>query len=208
MNRVRGTNILVLIAAETIPLALKAVIRMIKNNNTRSRVNLVHSILLCSILYLFSEKNLIAETLENKNPFLPTGYGNKNISVSQPAPQTSGAISKLVEFRGFITLNNVTQFSLYNKRDSKGYWISQNQSEGGISIRHFDERSKAVTISMNGNTERLTLMSATSTPLPVLSSYNQPVNPPNSPSTQENVRAKPEENRRVIPRRRVILPKP
>lgn len=165
-------------------------------------------ILLFYSLCLYFEKEIIAGTLVSKNPFLPTDYKKNDISVTRPEPQPSGAISKLIEFRGLITLGNVTHFSLYNKRENKGYWVSENQSEGGISIGHYDERSKAITVSMNGRTERLTLMSVTNTPLPVVASYNQPgVQNVILPSTQSNKSGQQEDNRRVIPRRRVILPK-
>lgn len=182
--------------------------RMIKQKNTRFRYKLIRSILLFSVLCLYFEQEIVAGTLVNKNPFLPTDYEKNKITVGRQEPQPSGTISKLVEFRGFITLGKVTQFSLYNKRENKSYWISENQSEGGISISDYDERSKAVTVRMNGRTERLTLMSVTNTPLPVVASYNQPAaQQVILPSAQNNKSVQQEDNRRVIPRRRVILPK-
>jgi hypothetical protein len=61
---------------------------------------------------------------------------------------------------------------------------------------------------MNGRTERLTLMSATNAPLPVVASYNQPAaQKVILPTAQNNKSVQQEDNRRVIPRRRVILPK-
>ena len=59
---------------------------------------------------------------------------------------------------------------------------------------------------MNGRTERLTLMSATSTPLPVVSSYNQSANQTKSPPAGGSVSQKQPTTRNVIPRRRVVLP--
>ena len=190
------------------PNIFEVVMRMTKQKNTPSNKRIVRFILLFSFLCLYFEKDIIARTLVTKNPFLPTDYKKNDISVTRPELQPSGAISKLVEFRGLITLGNVTQFSLYNKRENKSYWVSKNQSEGGISIGHYDERSKAITVSLNGRTERLTLMSATNTPLPVVASYNQPAaQKVILPSTQNNKSGQQEDNRRVIPRRRVILPK-
>jgi hypothetical protein len=66
---------------------------------------------------------------------------------------------------------------------------------------------------MNGRSERLTLMSATDAPLPVVSSMSQPgkasANNSALPPGLENTNNKTDNNdrRRVIPRRRVILPK-
>jgi len=181
---------------------------MTKQENTRTKKKMMRFILLFSALCLFFQKEIIAGSLVNKNPFLPTDYKNENNSDTQPPPQPDGAISKLVEFRGLMTFGNVTQFSLYNKRENKRYWVSENQSEGGISIGRYDERSKAITVSMNGRTERLTLMSTTNTPLPVVASYNQPAAQKVMPSTQNNKSGQKEVVRNVIPRRRsVILPK-
>ena len=190
------------------PNIFKVVMRMNKQKNTLAYTKIMRSILLFSSLFFYFAKEIIAGTLVTKNPFLPTDYKKNDISVTRPESQQSGAISKLVEFRGLFTLGNVTHFSLYNKRVNKGYWVSENQSEGGISVGHYDERSKAITVSMNGRTERLTLMNATNTPLPVVASYNQQaVQKVILPSTQNNKSGQQEDNRRVIPRRRVILPK-
>ena len=181
---------------------------MTKQENTQTKEKMMRFILLFSALCLFFQQEMIAGSLVNKNPFLPTDYKNENNSDTQPPPQPDGAISKLVEFRGLMTFGNVTQFSLYNKRENKRYWVSENQSEGGISIGHYDERSKAITISMNGRTGRLTLMSATNTPLPVVASYKQPAAQKMIlPSAQNNKSVQQEGRSRVIPRRRVILPK-
>ena len=180
--------------------------RIIRKSCTRFWVNVVYSILLCCTLCLIFDTGLTAGTLENKNPFLPKDYEGGNNSVLKPKPLPSGTINKLIEFRGFLTLGNITQFSLYNKRENKGYWISLNQSKGGIRVSNFDKRSKSVTVSMNGRTERVTLMSATSTSLPVVSSYNQPANQIKPPPAGESASQKQTTTRNVIPRRRVILP--
>ena len=180
--------------------------RIINKTYTHFWINHINSILLFCNLYLIFDTGLNANTLKNNNPFLPKDHEKKINSVPTPKPLPQGTINKLVEFRGFYTLGNTTQFSLYNKRENKAYWISLNQSEGGISVSNFDERSKSVTISMNGRTERLTLMSATSTPLPVISSYNQADNQTKSPTAGGSVSQKQPTNRNIIPRRRVVLP--
>ena len=181
--------------------------RMIKQKDTHFWVNFAHSVLFYSTLCLFSVRELNANTLVKKNPFLPKDNEVKVVSV--PVPPTPGVVSKLIEFRGFYTLGNVTQFSIYNKRENKGYWISQNQSKDGISVSNFNNLTNDITVSMNGRSERLTLMNATSTPLPVVSSYNQSADQTTLPSAQGNLGSKPVESTatRVVPRRRVILPK-
>ena len=155
------------------------------------------------MLFVFGIK-LIGGTLETNNPFLPRDYVQKNI-VSKPKPQPSIFLSKLIEFRGFCILGNITYFSIHDKKDKRSYWITQNQSEGGISVNNFDERSKSVTISMNGRTERLALMSASNTPIPVAVSTPLFQNP-TIVSPTGTYQVKSDSKTRIIPRRRVILP--
>lgn len=165
-------------------------------------------------LTLSSICTLSAETLESKNPFLPPGYGKEApVQKVEPVVQ-NGPISREVEFRGIVQLDGVYQFSVFNKSSQKGYWLRENESEDGISIRSFDAESMSITLQMNGRSERLTLMSESDAPLPVSTSVSitQPNNtnaniptPPNLGITNNSNNS--EDRRRVIPRRRVILPK-
>jgi len=163
-------------------------------------------------LALLCAGSLHAQTLESKNPFLPPGYGDAKKEPPPPPPQTNGPISRELEFRGIVQLNGVLEYSLFHKAEQKGYWLAENQSQDGIQIRSYDRNAKALTVSMNGRTERLTLMSPNETPLPVASSINPAGNnrnPPELPPSLQN-RDKDDKDgnkrRRVIPRRRVILP--
>lgn len=163
-------------------------------------------------LALSSVSALRAETLENQNPFLPPGYGEqKEVAPPPPVVQTNGPISREVEFRGIVQFDGSYQFSLYNKSENKAYWLFENQSEGGITVRGYDVSSKTITVNMNGRSERLTLMSASDAPLPVVSSVSSPTNSsanqPVLPPGLENANNNGEDRRRVIPRRRVILPR-
>ncbi|MGZ0657186.1 hypothetical protein ACWPKS_16415 [Coraliomargarita sp. W4R72] len=155
-----------------------------------------------------------AETLESNNPFLPPGYGTKKVEAPKPVVQTNGPISREVEFRGVVKLNEKYQFSVFNKTEQKSYWIHENQAEGGISVRGYDADSRTITVNMNGRSERLTLMSASDAPLPVVSSVSQPTQNANKPTLPPGLETLTNSNntngenrRRVIPRRRVILPK-
>lgn len=165
-------------------------------------------------LALSCADTLHAETLESKNPFLPPGYGETKKEPPPPPPQTNGPISRELEFRGIIQLDGVLEYSLFHKAEQKGYWLAENQSQDGIQVRGYDRNAKALTVSMNGRTERLTLRSPNETPLPVASSINPAGNngnPPGLPSGLQNTNNKDNDSdssnrRRVIPRRRVILP--
>ncbi|WPJ94662.1 hypothetical protein SH580_14605 [Coraliomargarita algicola] len=160
-------------------------------------------------------QSAFAETLESSNPFLPPGYGEKKPEPPKPVVQTNGPISREIEFRGVVKFNGKYQFSVFNKTEQKGYWIQENQAEDGISVRGYDADSRTLTVNMNGRSERLTLMSVSEAPLPVVASTTQPnknATPPTLPPTTNNIsnrsnNSSDDNRRRVIPRRRVILPK-
>lgn len=168
--------------------------------------------LLALTLTLAASATLSAESLETENPFLPPGYGEKKPEAPKVVVQKNGPISREVEFRGVVKLNGTYQFSIFNKSEQKSYWISENQAENGISVSNYDDETRAITVNMNGRSERLTLMSASAAPLPVVSSINQPNNSKTSkptlpPNLQPSQNGNSNERRRVVPRRRVILPK-
>ncbi|TVP76923.1 MAG: hypothetical protein EA353_11360 [Puniceicoccaceae bacterium] len=158
--------------------------------------------LLCSVSALH------ADTLQSKNPFLPPGYGESTQAPPPPPPQVNGPLSRELEFRGIAQLNGVYQYSLYHRPEQKGYWLREDETQGGIQIRGFDPGSKALTVSMKGRTERLTLMSPSDTPLPVATSTSVTGRQPGLPSNLETPAedSGDDDRRRVVPRRRVTLP--
>lgn len=167
-----------------------------------------------SLALLCTLSTLGAETLESSNPFLPPGYGKQEEAPPPPPPPVNGPISRELEFRGIVELNGVLEYSLFHKTEQKGYWLEENQSKNGIEVRGFNRNSKTLTVSMNGRTEQLTLMSPNETPLPVATSINtgggernQPAGLPPGLQNPSNTNNNDGDNRRrVVPRRRVILP--
>ncbi|MGB1127815.1 MAG: hypothetical protein ACPG3X_05555 [Opitutales bacterium] len=147
------------------------------------------------------------ESLSKKSPFLPPDHGTKTSVPAQPKVQPQGPISREIEFRGVVQLGGTYRFSLFNKKQNKSYWIEEKVSQDGLSVRSFDAGSSTVVVNVNGRSERLTLMTATDSPLPVALNHSQsklpqaPVLPPqiNPPQNKNSTK-------RVIPRRRVILP--
>ena len=145
--------------------------------------------------------------LESNSPFLPAGYNTPK--PVKPPPVVNGPLSRELEFRGIVQMNGIYEFSLFNKKLNRGYWIAENGAESGISVRNFDLSGMRITVSQNGRSEQLTLMTATDSPLPVaISMPTKPAALPpglNIPGLKTNS-PKPSASR-VIPRRRVILPK-
>ena len=109
-----------------------------------------------------------ASSLETDSPFLPSGYSNKKPAPVRPTPATNGPLAKQLEFRGVVQMNDTYEFSLFNKKENRGYWIPENGNVSGVSVRNFKLDSMTITVSHNGRTELLTLMSATDSPLPVV----------------------------------------
>ena len=163
-------------------------------------------------IYVMVHTGIHADTskLESNSPFLPPGYSNKKPAAPKAAPKSNGPLSREVEFRGIVQLNGIYEFSLFNKSENRGYWIPENGADGGISVRNFNLDAMSISVTLNGRTEQLTLMTATDSPLPVaISSTAKPPKRPNQPNIPGlNTTRKPSTSKsRVIPRRRVILPK-
>lgn len=171
----------------------------------RSTRSLLHGIL---GLLLSVSGTLDATTgLAKNSPFLPPNTVTKP-KATPPPPPTNRVVAQQLEFRGLIKFGGQYRFSLFDKRNQKGYWLSQNQGHDGILISSYDNRSQTVVVQFSGRTERLTLMSATDAPLPVATSNPQPSvsKPINAlpPGVKNPTLSK--GNQKTIPRRRVIIP--
>lgn len=182
------------------------------DQNTSVSLNLkVGSMVLLAFPLCVGRLSAEDSQLKTNSPFLPPGYKDSKVVVAPPiVQQTNGAISREIEFRGVVQFNGVYEFSLFNKTEQRGYWIAENQSDGGISVSSFAPDSMAVTVTLNGRSESLSLMSATDSPLPVPASQSTPAK---TPSVRPNIpglntsKTASDTRRTVIPRRRVILPK-
>lgn len=149
--------------------------------------------------------------LESNSPFLPPGYSNKKPEPPKPVAKVNGPLSREIEFRGIVQMNGIYEFSLFIKKENRGYWITENETaEHGIKVSNFDLDEMRITVTMNGRAEQLTLMTATDSPLPVaISTANKPAKQPRQPNIPglNTSNTKKTTSSRVIPRRRVILPK-
>ncbi|CAA6690604.1 MULTISPECIES: hypothetical protein [unclassified Lentimonas] len=173
--------------------------------------NLIKTSLIAAACLTFGIALFASESkLESDSPFLPPGYNNKKPEPPKPVKQVNGPLSRELEFRGVVQLEGVYQFSLFQKSENRGYWIAENGSENGISVRDFKIKTMTITVTLNGRAEQLTLMTATDSPLPVATSpAAQPQKQPSRPNIPglNTTSKRPSTSNRVIPRRRVILPK-
>jgi hypothetical protein len=108
--------------------------------------------------------------IQTKNPFLPHNYGKKAV-VKTPPPQATanGPLGRELELRGIVKMGGRYRFSIFNRKENKGYWIPEAQSKAGISVGDYDLDAKMVVVSKGQQTEQLTLKMADSRPLPVRS---------------------------------------
>ena len=177
----------------------------------RSRAGLGDRLLLLFSLLSSTALCSAASNLESNSPFLPHGY-SKLKPTPPPKPITkptiNGPLSKELEFRGVVQLQGNYEFSLFSKKDNRGYWIAENTSEEGISVGNFDREAMHITVTRNGRSEQLTLLSATDKPLPVVRTRPTTAKAPKTPNIPglKSAEKKPVKSRSV-PRRRVILPK-
>jgi len=169
------------------------------------------SLIALASLTLVASLAAASSKLESNSPFLPPGHNTMKVVPETPPPVVNGPLSRELEFRGIVQMNGVYEFSLFNKKLNRGYWIAENGAESGISVRNFDLSRMRITVSQNGRSEQLTLMTATDSPLPVAIA----VPPTSTNSTPTRVSSRPKfskfgpnsEKNAAIPRRRVILPK-
>ena len=189
---------------------------MFKQNTTafsgRSRAGLGDRLLLLFSLLSSTALCSAASNLESNSPFLPHGYSKaKPTPPPKPAPQPmiNGPLAKELEFRGVVQLQGTYQFSLFSKKDNRSYWIAENTSEEGINVGNFDREAMHITVTRNGRSEQLTLLSATDKPLPVVRTRPTTAKAPKTPNIPglKSSYNKKTSSSRSVPRRRVILPK-
>lgn len=159
-------------------------------------------VLLTLTLPLFSDTQLA----EN-SPFLPPGHGKEETKKPEPKVQPQGPISREIEFRGIVQMGGAYQFSIYNKKEEKGYWLKENDREDGISVNSYDADAATVVVLMNGRSERLTLMAASDKPMDVKHDEPSAEKKDRRPPQLGNRSKDQDKKRRNVPRRRVILPK-
>ena len=158
----------------------------------------------------------LAATIESQSPFLPPNHGVVIAKPPAPAPVTNGILARELELRGIIQIGDTFQFSVFSKKENMGYWIAENENANGISIRDFDASDQSVTVTKNGRSERLSLVSANERPLPIKNtgpvvsrgSSGKPSvpTPASLPALLQN-QAKANPTPGNVVRRRVILPK-
>lgn len=150
--------------------------------------------------------SLQAKSLESDSPFLPPGYSTEEAPKKTPVVAAPGQISREIEFRGVIQMGGNYQFSIYDKKTQRGYWIRAGSNQEGIGVNNFNPADMSVNVTKSGRSERISLATANDSPMTVTTVTNAATREAAPiPGLPQNLQNK-NESRRAIPRRRVILP--
>lgn len=149
------------------------------------------------------------DNLLSRSPFLPAGYSdrseqNKPEEKKREQPQNW-------TLRGWTSFGDVTRVSLYDKSENKGYWIGLNDPTAPVRVLNLDKDLRRVLVSIDGRSTTLELEKstfATTSEAPAARPAARPAPPrPANPNANANQGDNRETQRRVIPRRRVIVPR-
>ncbi|MGJ8651841.1 MAG: hypothetical protein ACSHX8_01080 [Opitutaceae bacterium] len=150
-----------------------------------------------------------ASTLEERSPYLPHDH-NKKEEKPPPPVQKNGPLAREIEFRGVAQINDVYQFSIFDKTAQQSHWIKMGSTKEGIKITNFDAKNMSVTLNKNGRTEKISLMESSDSPMPVAVSAPPAATKPTAgqqPTGIPGVTNNTTTNRNTVVRRRVVLPK-
>ena len=87
------------------------------------------------------------ETLLSNSPFLSPLYFMRG---SQNARLFSNTSINPVEFRGAVYLNGKWQFSLYDTKDKRGFWVSMDDTAAPYRIISYNEQANSISVDANG----------------------------------------------------------
>lgn len=148
--------------------------------------------------------------LITNNPFVPKNSGSLNQPKKNPTQPKSinnkqQVLQKYLQFKSIAIINKKKYFSIFNKRTNKSFWISENETVDNFRVTNYNRMNNAIIISDGINTETLTIVTASETPVTVVSAVAKPnnqdvVTPPTPGATPTNQNNKP----KTPPRRRII----
>ena len=142
------------------------------------------SLLLSAGAISADEQNLLTDS-----PFLPPGWGAKTTSQGVKSTGPRSNLGRDLEFRGYVEIDTVKQFSIYDKTTKRAQWYQINQGSERFEVVAFDPRQPSVTVKSGPNTEVIMLKSSDARPIPVVGSstltsansrLRAPISPPPS----------------------------
>lgn len=141
------------------------------------------------------------EKLLSNSPFAATGGAKPGAPENAP-----------LEFRGMVTEGNERIFSVYSPSTHHSSWLRENETEGLITVKHFNEATSTLSVEYDSKSLSLTIKHG-----PRIADVNSPgsagsvvtgeVGAVNAPGARENTAELVEQERirQEIRRRRIIL---
>ncbi len=104
-----------------------------------------------------------AELLVKNSPFLPPNYFLMRQSVNLPRP--SGVDP--VEFRAAVRLNGHWQFSFYDAKNRRSFWVGEQDEASPYRVQGYDEKTQQVSVEINGALTQLPIKTPSDQPLAI-----------------------------------------
>jgi len=104
-------------------------------------------------------------SLVTNSPFLPPGFQPPGSAAPAPPP---AAGRTQYEFRGVYQLEDMYHFHLYDTRERKGFWLTEEAPrEGVLEVLEFDPESNEVVVTVAGEQISLALVRTSDQPMPI-----------------------------------------
>jgi hypothetical protein len=92
----------------------------------------------------------VPESLLRNSPFMPAG------SAAPTQPTQPGRL----ELRGIMAIGGTPKFTIFDTSNNRAIWLAVGESDGGIRVSAFDPATEAVTVELDGQSQRLTMKEA------------------------------------------------
>ena len=141
--------------------------------------------------------------LVDNSPFIPDNFKARQ-KAKKPPPKKPANTALEFEFRGVYSLGGEYQFSIYNKKEQKGEWVSLGETGSSFQVTGYDEASHSIQLNIDGKTEEIALRTPDNKPIPV-----QTMATGTAKTRQELAaanRAARAKKKKPVVRRRVIVP--
>ncbi|MEM8549800.1 MAG: hypothetical protein AAGF10_03340 [Verrucomicrobiota bacterium] len=155
----------------------------------------------CLLPSLHAESNLI-----KSSPFLPPGWGEKVETPPLPPPQAAPLLQRHLEFKGVFDMGGTSYFSIFDRKEGKGYWLALNQLKDSFQVVRYNEEKNSVLVRSAGRTEELVMAKGDNQPMQISGRPVAAVTQP-KPTVQTNPNNRQANTARrgpVVPRRRII----
>ena len=92
----------------------------------------------------------VPESLLRNSPFMPSG------SAAAVQPTQPGRL----ELRGILAMGGTPRFTIFDTSNNRAVWLAVGESDGGIRVSAYDPSVEAVTVELDGQSQRLTMKEA------------------------------------------------